>query len=148
MKVLITAIVGGILLFNSGCASYMVMEGSKKRIAKRKYAQEVRRNPAIKAQVTEDGFMIGVDIANLEALQERPWLQLGAAILDGALGYGAYRAIDGMDGGSSGGRSGDEVNVTVTGNEGDTSVNINTGDQNERVNNSDQSSEYSGGEGF
>jgi len=93
-RILITIITAAlIMMYGTGCASYLVMEGSKKRVA---YKRTVARGDqaAIKAFNTGEGtFGIGLDVSNLDALKEQPLLQLGAAIFDALCIYGGYEGI-------------------------------------------------------
>jgi hypothetical protein len=61
------------LFIQSGCASYLVYRGSEKKVEQR----------AIRAaELNGGGVGIGIDISSLDVLSERPFLQLGAAVLD------------------------------------------------------------------
>jgi len=51
---------------------------------------------AIRAVQVDNGAGIGVDVSNLAALTEHPWRQLGAAIVDAGLIYGAYMGADAL----------------------------------------------------
>jgi hypothetical protein len=83
-----------ILIFSNGCASYMVMQNSKEKIARTK-AYASNNQAAIRAiDLGEGAVGIGIDINNLEALTEHPWKQLGAALLDLASFYGAYKGAE------------------------------------------------------
>ena len=93
-----------LILANSGCASYLVMQNSKR---------------AIRAKTTTDGVMLGVDLLNLQALNEKPLLQLSAGVLDVFLIYSGYKLLSGD---SNSGR-----NITITGDRNDVTF---TGDDN------------------
>jgi hypothetical protein len=114
--------VATMLLFSmTGCASYMVMKHSKRKVA---YRRAVARgdDAAIKAIRLGDGAGIGIDVTNIDAIMEEPLLQLGAALLDAAIIYGGYegiRALNDDDDDDGGERNvhinGDNNNVTVEG---------------------------------
>jgi len=44
-----------------------------------------------------DGLGLGIDVSNIEALTERPWVQVLAAIIDLALMYGTYEGVKAVD---------------------------------------------------
>ena len=112
-----------------GCCSYMVMEGSKKRVALRK-ATIAGDQVAIKAiRLGSDGVGIGIDVTNLEALKERPLLQIGAAILDAGIVYGMYEGLAAIDDDNKDEDDGNGINIDVQ-NSSDVDVNIVNGDNN------------------
>ena len=93
----ITSMLIAIMLVANGCASYMVYKGSVKQVAMRK-ALASGDEAAIKAvYLGSDGVGIGVDVANMEALSERPWLQIGAAVLDAISLYASYEGIKSLE---------------------------------------------------
>lgn len=125
-KVIMLLLAVAILGLNTGCASYMVYRGSEKQVMMKK-ATAAGDEAAIRAiRMGGDGVGIGIDVSNLEALSERPFLQFGAACLDALLMYGAYegvRALDGDDGDDSSSSSGDSVSISVTGSS-DTTITV------------------------
>ena len=72
-----------VILFGSGCCSYMVLDGSKKAIRARKLGTNTAG--------------IGIDLTNIEALMDRPLLQLGAAIIDAGILYAGYEGYGSLD---------------------------------------------------
>jgi hypothetical protein len=106
------------MLIGSGCCSYMVMEGSKDQVARRRVLAS-GNDAAIKAVDMGAGYAaIGIDVGNIEALTERPLLQLGAALLDAAIILGlneGAKMINEADDDDKGGVtvSGDDNSVTV-----------------------------------
>jgi len=96
----------GMMLLNSGCASYLSYKASKNEIAQNRIAA-LNDKDAIKAinmgvapvdairavRLDNNGVGIGVDISNLDALTQHPLRQLGSALLDAALTYGAVQGI-------------------------------------------------------
>jgi len=116
-----------IMVFANGCMSYAVYKGSQRKVAERK-ALASGNEAAVKAiRLGDDGVGVGIDVTNLEALTERPWLQLGAALLDAAIVYGTKEAVDSLnskedDSNNAGAGS---VNISVSGSD-DTTINVNT----------------------
>ena len=107
------------ILFNTSCASYLVMQNSKSRIDK--------KDQVIKASATDDGVFIGIDILNLRVLKEQPLLQLGAGLLDALMVYSTYKEFGGSENNS--GRNiiitGDKNDVTFTGDDNSIDVDYN-----------------------
>lgn len=86
-----------VMLFANGCVSHMVMEGSRKQIAMQR-AVISGDDAAIKAiRLGDNGAGIGIDISNLDAILERPLLQIGAALTDAALIYAAREIVDAIE---------------------------------------------------
>ena len=86
-----------VMLFANGCVSHMVMEGSKKQIAMQR-AVISGDDVAIKAiRLGDNGVGVGIDISNLDAILERPLLQIGAALSDAALIYAAREIVDAIE---------------------------------------------------
>jgi len=129
MKLVLAVILVAICFVNSGCVSYAVYQGSKRQVALKK-AVVSGNDAAIKAiRLGDDGVGLGIDVMNLEALGERPWLQLGAAVLDLGMLYGGYKGVEALDSGSSsdqghGGNTSGGDTIIIDG-DGNT---INTGD--------------------
>lgn len=82
-------------VFMTSCASYLSIESSRKELA---YMQVVAtKNPeAIKAFAIDGGAAIGIDVGNLDAIRQHPWRQLGAALVDAGVVYGAKAGIDAL----------------------------------------------------
>jgi len=86
----------------AGCTSLWSLQCSKDEIMRdRVYASGNRvgiralqngasEESAIKAVALDNGAGIGVDVSNWSALSQHPVRQLGAAILDAGMTYGAY----------------------------------------------------------
>ena len=109
-------ILAALVLLSSGCVSKMVLDESKKQVAIKK-AVIKNDQPAIKAiRLGEDSVGVGIDVSNWEALTERPWYQLGAALADAAIIYAANEGIKGLND-DDGKNTGD----------GSTSINVNSG---------------------
>ena len=129
-RILITIITAAlIMMYGTGCASYLVMEGSKKRID---YKRTVARGDqaAIKAFNTGEGtFGIGLDVSNLDALKEQPLLQLGAAIFDALCIYGSYEGIQKLTEDDKAAADDDGNSVIIDGDKNE--VNIIDGNEND-----------------
>ena len=112
MKNIIKLILVMAIILNSGCASYLVMQNS--------------RDGLIKANKTEDGVFVGVDILNLSVLKEQPLLQLSAGILDAFIIYAGYNFL--QEGESNSGRNiiitGDKNDVTFTGDDNSVKLDV------------------------
>lgn len=93
----------GIMGLSTGCMSIWSYKCSEEEIAQKRLAASGDKNAismyrsgiparrAIKAIPMKDGIGIGLDITALDAISEHPWRQAGAALLDAAIGYGAYK---------------------------------------------------------
>lgn len=109
-----------ILTMMSGCLSSMVYNDSKKKIYTRKAILSNNQRAIRAVQLGDGGVGIGIDVSNLEALSEQPWLQLGAAAGDAALIWGTYQGVKSItdnsshNGDTTSGR--DNVNVNGDGN--------------------------------
>lgn len=129
-RTLITIITAAlIMMYSTGCASYLVMEGSKKKVA---YKRTVARGDqaAIKAFNTGEGtFGIGLDVSNLDALKEQPLLQLGAAFLDAFLIYGSYECVQKLTEDDKTTNDNNGNSIIVTGN--DNEINVIDGNEND-----------------
>lgn len=103
INLMIVVVVGAAMLFSStGCASYMVYKESSKQVAMRK-ALITNNQEAIKAlQLGGDTSASGIAVGWMEAIAERPWLQLGAGGVDALVAWGAYEGVKSIDGGSGG----------------------------------------------
>jgi len=112
-----------ILSICNGCASYMVMQNSKEKLARTK-AYATNNQAAIRAiDLGEGAAGIGIDINNLDAITEHPWKQLGAALLDLASFYGAYKGAEKLnDSNKSSTPTDDTKDITINGN--DTVINV------------------------
>jgi len=116
-----------VAIFGSGCCSYAVLKDSQKKIAYRRAVAE-GNDVAIKAIPMGDGVGLGIDISNIDALTEQPFMQLGAAILDLLIVYGGYEALN-NDGGSKDDQGG--IQLTVNGNENSVDLMTINGDNND-----------------
>lgn len=108
-----------VLMIGSGCASYYVLDGSRD-IRARRLAVESNNEDAIRAlDMGGEAVAFGIDVSNMEALKERPWLQAGAAILDAAILYAGVRGVqmlnDDDDSGNRDEGSSRDVYVDVSG---------------------------------
>jgi len=126
----VTSVLIAATMLSSGCASYAVYKGSEKQVATKK-ALASGDEAAIRAVQLGDGVGVGIDVSNIEALTERPWLQLGAAVLDAVSLYAANEGIKALnddgdtiveDNTPSNASGGDTIIVTGDGNT------VNTGD--------------------
>lgn len=118
-KWLFSALALALVVVSSGCASMVVAYGSASRINQRNAIRAVNMNgtPAV-----------AVDLFSMEALTERPLLQLGAAIVDAIiLGYGVPKAIDELEDDDKPAKSPPRIQVDVQ--QGANSrLNLQTGD--------------------
>lgn len=114
----------GVSLITSGCLSAWSYKCSEDEIVRtRVYAsgdsktidmlnRGVDAKTAIRAiPLSNGGVGIGVDVTSLDALTQHPVRQIGAAIGDAALLYGAYQAYDKNLG--SGSKDNGDKNTTV-----------------------------------
>lgn len=138
---LVSVVALAMILGNTGCASYMVYKESSRQVAMRK-ALITNNQSAIKAlQLNGDVSSSGISVSFMEAIGERPWLQVGALGVDGLIAWGAYEGIKAIDE-SSGGDSedgGNDANQNAAGEntvvvQGDgNNVNVNSGQPEEEV---------------
>ena len=92
-----TALLLFITLISSSCCSYAVYKSSHRNVALRK-ATIANNGPAIRAvKMGGDGLGLGIDVSNIEALTERPWAQILAAVIDLVLMYGTYEGVKAVD---------------------------------------------------
>jgi hypothetical protein len=100
--------------------------------------QGIPARRAIQAIQDPGVYGLAINLSALDVLKQHPWQQLGAAIVDAGIAYGAYLAVDslGSDGDSSDTSSDSrDTNVAISNSEG-SNVIINgdtttTGDGNE-----------------
>lgn len=86
-----------VAVISSGCCSYVVYKGSEKQLLMKK-AMVMNDERAIRGiKLGEDGAGIGIDLANTEVLMERPWMQLGGALLDIAGTYALKKGVDSLN---------------------------------------------------
>ena len=92
MKKIISIVLLGCLMF-TGCASYSVYKASEQQV----YAKKIAKTKQNAVKAFADGETktvgIGIDVLAWEAIMENPGKQLGAAILDAAVLYGAYEGV-------------------------------------------------------
>jgi len=92
MRVGLGGMIAGNLICSIGCLSMGVFDDSKAKLHQKKAGQMDRDNRAIKGvamgndRTGYDGFGIGVDVSNWEALSFQPGKQFLAAIGDVAIG--------------------------------------------------------------
>lgn len=142
MKQLVKIIVMlSVLVSLTGCASYLSYEASKNEIKKNRiYASGDEK--AIKAFAVDGGAGVAINVNALDALTEHPIRQLGAAILDAGLVYGAKVLVDKYEEDNS-----NKDKTVVIQNSGDNNnINVNTGDANSNENNKDSKNDNSSGE--
>lgn len=122
------------LSMSSGCLSYWSYKSAEDEIRReRVYAsgdQNAIKNirmgvsgeNAIRAmRIGDDGVGIGIDVSNWQALTKHPVRQIGAAIVDAAMMYGAYEGVKSL---SDSGNDDDKSNYSA----GDNStINVNSG---------------------
>jgi len=115
-----------VLVYCSGCASYMVYKDSQKKVAYR-HAVASKNEVAIKAiEMGNGGVGIGIDVTALDALKEQPLMQFFAAILDSGIIYAGYRGVEELNNNDDKHPnttvivSGDGNNTTVVNGDGDT----------------------------
>jgi len=102
MRALMSVLLVVILAMCSGCTSIWSLQCSKDEILRNRIMSSgdqgaikalrsgVREDVCIRAVELDGGAGIGLDVGNLDALTEHPWRQLGAALLDAGMTYGAY----------------------------------------------------------
>jgi len=123
-KILIMTLASFFLIGSSGCLSYNVLEGSKKRVAIRK---AINANNEFAIQALKRGESIhaaGIQVSTMEAAAERPVLLGAAAIGDGLIIWGgvegvqylADQADDSKSEGDEASAGRDSTNIDVNGN--------------------------------
>ena len=133
MKKMFTAVmVGMVVMMASGCASYMSFDASRNEIV-RERAFASGNEAAIKAVNMGNAVGIGIDVLNIDAITKHPWRQLGAAILDAGMIYGATVGVESINDSGSDDTKATGINIVTTGNGNSTTVN--TGDNNSNVGN-------------
>ena len=101
-RIPIIALIVASLFACTGCTSLWSLQCSKDEILRNRImasgnAAGMRalqlgagEDAAIRAVALDNGAGIGVDVGNLQALTQHPIRQLGAALLDAGMTYGAY----------------------------------------------------------
>jgi len=90
---IILTLVAAIAILSSGCVSYPVLQGSKEIVAMRR---AIARNDEAAIRSLKSGDSVrasGIEVGNWEAVMERPVLQTGAAVADGAILWGGYETV-------------------------------------------------------
>jgi hypothetical protein len=113
-KVIYFILLVGLCFFNTGCASYMVYKGSQRQVGLRKAILSGNERAIRAINLGENAVGLGIDISNWEVLSERPFYQLGAAILDLGVTYGATVLADELSSSGSSDKSND-INVNAGG---------------------------------
>jgi len=97
------------ILFNTGCASYLVARDSQREISRNRIVASQDKNAleylrcgippevAIRAIPINNGIGLGVDLFSLDVLTNQPSRQIAAAVIDAILAYGAYKGIQSIN---------------------------------------------------
>jgi hypothetical protein len=93
MKILSIALMGMLLMGTSGCLSAWSLDSSKHELALQKAIMSNNETAIRAVRLGDDGVGFGIDISNLSALKEHPLRQIGAAIGDAAIIWGAYEGV-------------------------------------------------------
>ena len=124
------------LVFVCGCSMLSYQDSKREIQMERAYKTLTSGDEAaIKAVKLDGGAGIGIDITKMEALTKHPVRQLGAAVLDAGLLYGAYLGIEEINSSSS---SSDAKSVDVSGD--NNTVIFNSGDNNTQTHDESESS--------
>lgn len=105
-KLFISGILAGVLLFQTGCASFL---------AHRNWV-EAQERKAMRVSTDGETVFVGVDLTAMGYLRDNWPMALGAAVVDGVLFYGTHKLYDSNFRSSSGGSSNnsrDETNINV-----------------------------------
>ena len=137
MKKLLMVAMVGIMIYSSGCASYMSYSASKNEIVKER-AFASGDAVAIKAVTMGDGVGLAINVSEMDALLKHPWRQLGAALLDVGLVYGTSEGVKSLNN-SDGEKDGVVINTVGNGN----NTTVNTGDNNSNMGNPNYSEDNS-----
>ncbi len=113
MKTIISISLIMFIMFSSGCASVLMYRHSEQK--------------AIKAVRVENGAGVGVDLSALDVLSQHPFLQIFAAVIDGAILYAGYEALKEGDGQKN---EQQMPVVSINGDRNNTSVILGTGNEN------------------
>ncbi len=134
-----------IMVLANSCASYAVYKKSERKVLTRR-ALAIGDQAAIKAvKLGDDGVGVGIDITKWDTLTEQPLLQLGAAILDAIIAYGAYNGVKALDDSVNNSAPSTESGVKITFSDSNyNTVNIINGDNNNG--NNDDNAISNGGE--
>ena len=112
-----------IIVTCSGCASYLTLEGSRDIVKQRKAYQTKDAKLIEMVRLGDNGVGMAIDVGNLEAIKERPWMQLGAGLLDTATILGLKYGIDSV----TERNESPDLTINVNGNENNTSVIVGEG---------------------
>lgn len=75
------------LFFNTGCATYIT----------HKNWVEAKKAKAVRIDANGEHVLVGVDITAVSYVKENWVVALGAAVVDAAAAYGAYRLVDSIE---------------------------------------------------
>jgi len=156
-KFLLLMIIGSSLLFSGCVTSYMSYNSSKKEIqserivasgnedAIRNLQMGVNTDKIISAIQMDRGIGLKVSIKPgwTEVLSRHGWRQLGAAVVDAGLLYGAYELVDNSHDNDNRVSNDNSTNVTITGDDNVVNVgddNDSNGDDDLTINGNDNSS--------
>ena len=84
MNKLILVLISFNLLLNTGCATYIT----------HKNWVEAKKEKAVRIDADGEHVLVGVDITAISYVKENWAVALGAAVLDAATAYGAYKLVD------------------------------------------------------
>lgn len=109
ISVLLMVVMAVAMMFNTGCASYMVYKESAKQVAVRK-ALITNNQAAIRSlQLGGEPQANGIGVTVMEAISERPGLQTGAAVVDGLVLWGGYEGVRAINGDSNDSSNNDKL---------------------------------------
>lgn len=118
-----------LLLFQCSCASVYVLKEARREVARQK-AMDLppeRREEVFRAIDIDDGIGVGIEVSNLEALQESGWKSFMAALLDAGFAYGAKELLSDLTNGNKDDGE-DPKPITININNGqDVDVNVDSG---------------------
>ena len=117
----------GLLVMNSGCFSVWSESCSRDELTLKKAVLSNNERAIRAVRLGDNGVGFGIDISNLEALTYHPVRQIGAALGDAALLYGAYEGVKSIT---------DNSNHTSTSTVGRDNININGDGNTVKVGNS------------
>lgn len=111
----------------TGCLSSMVYRDSEQKVALRKAVLSNNERAIQAIRLGDNGVGVGINVLALEAIKEQPIKQLGAAIGDALIIWGAYEGVtwaaDEINGDNNestkqdSGRDSNQITVTGDGND-------------------------------
>ena len=108
-KILIVVCLLAIIINCGGCASYLAHQNSVRRVGLKR-ALAVKDPEVLRAVALGDGIAVGIDVSNIDALLDEPWVKLFCGAIDAAIIYAAKEIVEDYNDKSSNDPTEDPIN--------------------------------------